>query len=169
MPQIERNLLFHYLPVLKGFRTNVGDITVYGRRSLDALDSLIRTIKKGYMSTVERLNHSSEKVRLHTSCCGRFSKQTTTLYLSVLEAAKGNSLITIWETRKGQHRRLIISSCDVYYLDFNSNVFGKVAEKLAIEKFCGARQITSLNAFLLSFIQSLKRPRNPLPLAVGSL
>lgn len=43
------------------------------------------------------------------------------------------------------------------YLDFDGKVFGAVTEKLAIEKFRGARQVNTLKAFPLKFHPAAKK------------
>jgi hypothetical protein len=55
MPQIEQNLLYHYLPELEAYRARiVGGFIMY-LKSIDGLDLLIRTIKNRYQSITERL------------------------------------------------------------------------------------------------------------------
>ena len=48
------------------------------------------------------------------------------------------------------------------YLDFDGKVFGTVLAKLAIEKFRGARQINTLNAFPLKFHPTREKMRTRL-------
>ena len=54
--QVERNLLFQYLPELRAYRSNSADSCAHNREILEAFDLLIRTVKKGYEDITQRLN-----------------------------------------------------------------------------------------------------------------
>jgi hypothetical protein len=60
------------------------------------------------------------------------------------------------KTMKGRVKYFHIKT---YYLDFDGKVFGEALSKHAIEKFCGAKQITALKMFYLKYYLSEKHIR----------
>lgn len=144
-------MLFHYLPELEGYRKHAADSTPSGQQGLRALELLIRTVKSSYKSTFERLRPLLEEGKITYDLLWALFKAS--MHVISICSGSGKSRCLRYnmgeEKKTGQGVEYFELQCQ--YLDFDGKVFGMVTEKLAIEKFRGAKTITTLDTFPIRF------------------
>lgn len=151
MPKVEQNLLFHYLPELEAYRVDQGQGLTPGGKSVNALDLLIRTIKDRYASIIDRLNPLLKEGKITYDLLWAFFKANTHIISMCAGSGKLRCLRYDMGEEKKTDQGLEYFEMQCRYIDFDGKLFGTVLAKLPIEKFRGARQIHSLNAFPLRF------------------
>ena len=68
-----------------------------------------------------------------------------------MEAVSQELSGSTWAKRKKTNQGVEYFELQCQYLDFDGKVFGAVTERLAVEKFRGARRINTLNTFPIQF------------------
>jgi hypothetical protein len=144
-------LLFHYLPELEAHRAEAAVDSVGNSKSFEALDLLINTIKKSYRSTTERLTPLLEEGKVTYDLLWALFKANGHVISICPGSSKPRCLRYDMGEEKKTHQGVEYFELQCQYIDFDGKVFGVVVEKLAIEKFRGAREINILNVFPLKF------------------
>jgi hypothetical protein len=131
-------------------------------KSIDALDLLIRTIKDRYRLTTERLVPLLEEGKITYDLLWALFKANS----HIISICPGSSKLRCLRYDIGEEKKtdqgVEYFELQSQYLDFDGKVFGTVLAKLAIEKFCGARQIHTLDAFPLGFHPTHEKTRESL-------
>lgn len=151
MAQIERNLLYQYLPELEAYRTKLSDDISQDAAELKHLNLLADFIKRKYASTNDRLIPLLENGEIAYDLLWALFKPNTIVYTTCLDTEK--SLCFRFDTAE---ERTATNGTTYFhmncrYLDSDGAVFGEVSAALGIEKFAGVMQIVNLAAFPLPY------------------
>ena len=144
-------MLFHYLPELAAYRADGAGDSIANRKKFEALDLLMNTIKKSYRSTTERLIPLLEEGKVTYDLLWALFKANGHVISICPGSGKPRCLRYDMGEEKKTNQGVEYFELQCQYIDFDGKVFGVVIEKLAIEKFRGARQINTLNVFPLKF------------------
>ena len=144
-------MLLHYLPELEAHRADAAVDSVANSKSFEALDLLINTIKKNYRSTIEGLIPLLEEGKVTYDLLWALFKANSHVISICPGSRKPRCLRYDMGEEKKTHQGVEYFELQCQYIDFDGKIFGVVIEKLAIEKFRGARQINTLNVFPLKF------------------
>lgn len=119
--------------------------------TLKALDLLIHTINNTYNSTTERLTALLADGKITYDLLWALFKANSHVFTTCRGSRKPRSVKYDFGEEKKTNQGVKYFELQCRYFDFDGKVFGEVADRLAIEKFHGAKQIDTLNAFPLEY------------------
>ena len=118
---------------------------------MPGLDLLIGTVRNRYLSTTESLIPLLEDGKITYDLLWALFKANGHVISTCHGSGKQRCLRFDVGEEKKTNQGVEYFELQCQYLDFDGKVFGAVTEKLAIERFRGARQINSLNTFPIQF------------------
>jgi hypothetical protein len=146
--QIERNVLYHFLPVLETYAKST---LPEASESLEHLNLLIHHMRGAYASTNQRLATLLDNGEITFDLLWAIFKPNTPVHGSCLGTDKPRCI----KYSFGEQR--ITKSGNEYfhiegrYLDFDGQQFGEATTALGIYRFRGVKRINSLDAFPLEY------------------
>ncbi|KAK5936471.1 hypothetical protein PMZ80_011292 [Knufia obscura] len=150
-PSFEHNLLFHYLPELEEYQASATRDGARDLTSLKALNLLIRTIKDRAKAPSERLDPLLREGKITYDLLWALFKANSHVITTCLGSGQLRCLQYNVGEEKKTEQGVEYFELQCQYLDFDGKVFGTVTERLPIERFHGARPITTLDIYPLYF------------------
>jgi hypothetical protein len=154
--QVERNLLYHYLPELESHRNRV-QVNAAKTTSIKHLDLLIDCVKTVYMPTSQNLLPLLDHGEITYDLLPLLFKPNTLVHTTCFGTKKPRCAIydSAEEKEKRSGEKYFSMACR--YLDFDGKTFGTAPISLAIPKFRGTKRINTLRAFPLKYHQNEKQ------------
>ncbi|KAK5936447.1 hypothetical protein PMZ80_011313 [Knufia obscura] len=150
-PSFEHNLLFHYLPELEEYQASATRDEARDLTSLKALNLLIHTIKDRAKAPSERLDPLLREGKITYDLLWALFKANSHVITTCLGSGQLRCLQYNVGEEKKTEQGVEYFELQCQYLDFDGKVFGTVTERLPIERFHGARPITTLDIYPLYF------------------
>ncbi len=147
-------MLYSYLSELEAYRTTA---TGHDSKILEALDLLIHTIKDTYKSTTERFTGLVADGKITFDLLWVLFKANDHVVTICRGSRKPRCLIYDFGEEKTTDQGVKYFELQCRYLDFDGKVFGEVIDKLAVERFHGAKQINALGVFPLAYHPSQEK------------
>jgi hypothetical protein len=150
--QVERNLLYYYLPEFELYRSRIQANTTKAT-SITHLDLLIDCIKTIYIPISQDLLPLLGYSEITYDLLPLLFKLNTLVYTRCFDTKKSWYIIYDSAEEKVDRLKEKYFSIVYRYLDFNSKITGKASIYLAIPKFRGIKRINTLRAFPLKYHQ----------------
>nr|KMM69764.1 hypothetical protein CPAG_06078 [Coccidioides posadasii RMSCC 3488] len=157
-PQVERNILYHFLPELEAYRNSVvndGPDT-YEQKHMDLL---IQHLRQAYKTVTERLHSLLSGRKITYDLLWALFKPN----MPVFTTCDGSGEPRCVKYDSGMEKTTVqgVEYFEIHgrYLDFDGEVFGEVSETLRIKKFSGAKRIENLAAHPLEYQEKDMRER----------
>ncbi|KAK5080063.1 hypothetical protein LTR64_008773 [Lithohypha guttulata] len=149
--RFEQNLLFHYLPELEEYRASATRFEAHDPTSLKALDLLMCTIKDRLRASSERLDPLLRQGKITYDLLWALFKANS----HVVATCPGSGQVRCLQYNTGDEKKteqgIEYFELQCQYLDFDGKVFVTVTERLPVERFRGAREITTLDTYPIHF------------------
>jgi hypothetical protein len=147
MEQIERDLLYHFLPELKNHQS---DSENFSKNATLHLGKLVQHLEEVYRSTMDQLKSLLEHRKMTWDLLWAFLKPGTLVFMNCPSTGLPRCI------RYSYGEKKVIRGRDCFeinghYFDFDGEVFGESTETLQIESFRGTRLIEALPVFPLSY------------------
>ena len=176
--QVERNLLYHYLPELESHRSRIQAVDIWDSglhipdvnsanpvnnaakaTSIKHLDLLIDCIKTIYTPTCQNLLPLLDHSEITYDLLPLLFKPNTLVYTRCFGTKKPRCVIydSAEEKKNRSEEKYFSMACR--YLDFDGKTFGIASINLAIPKFRGTKRINTLRAFPLKYHQDEKQAK----------
>jgi hypothetical protein len=146
---VEQSLFYHYLSDLEEYRQNVS--ATLDRFTLEHLDLLLDFIRTAYASTTERVGPLLEKHNITYDLLWTLFKPNTLVYTKCFGTGQPRCVRYEFGEEKRTKDGVEYFHIKARYLDFDGKVFGETSSDHAIEKFRGAKRITALEIFPLTY------------------
>jgi hypothetical protein len=156
MKQIERDLLYHYLPELEYC---VAKPTSYNSTTIDKLQVLIRYISESYTATSQRLTPLLEHGEINYDLLPFLFKPNDPVYTTCFGTGKPRCVKYDAGEEKTKSSGEKFYRLDCRYFDFDGKIFGEVSTSVDIPKFRGCVCINTLKAFPLLYHSASSRIR----------
>lgn len=147
--QLERNIVYNYLPELEAYRRKMGNNRDHDFRSLQHIDFFIDYMRKCYATTSSRLVPLLENGETTYDLLWALFRPNTILYTTCNGADKPRCVFLDYGGEIVAHDGTRHYSLMCRYLDFDGDALGEVVANITIEKFRGTRCISTLKAFPL--------------------
>jgi hypothetical protein len=150
--QVERNLLYQYLPEFESHRSRI-QANAAKAISINHLDLLIDCVKSIYKPTSQDLLPLLDHGEITYDLLPLLFKPNTLVYTICFGTKKPRCVIYDLAEEKVDRSEEKYLSMACRYLDFDGKTFGKASINLAIPKFRGTKRIHTLRAFPLKYHQ----------------
>jgi hypothetical protein len=150
--QVERNLLYHYLPEFESHRSRI-QANAAKAASITHLDLLIDCIKTIYIPMSQDLLPLLGLGEITYDLLPLLFKPNTLVYTRCFGTKKSRCVIYDSAEEKVDRSKEKYFSMACRYLDFDGKTTGKASIYLAIPKFRGTKRINTLRAFPLKYHQ----------------
>ena len=149
--QVDRNLLYHYLPELEAYRTKLSDDVGQGGAELKHLNLLVDFMKSKYASTTDRLIPLIKNGEIIYDLLWALFKPNTVVYTTCLDTEKGLCFRFDRGDEKMSSAGVTYFHMECRYLDYDGVVFGEVSTALGVAKFADVKRIVTPDAFPLAY------------------
>jgi hypothetical protein len=154
--QIERDLLYQYLPELENC---LAKPTSYESTTIDKLQVLIRYISESYTATSQRLTPLVEHGEISYDLLPFLFKPNDPVYTTCFGTGKPRCVKYDAGEEKTKSNGEKFYRLDCRYFDFDGKIVGEVSTSIDIPKFRGYVRINRLKAFPLSYHPAAGRIR----------
>ncbi len=148
--QIERNILYYYLPELGAYQSPADNSPSY----LGHLDLLINYIESTYASTTQRLIPLLKNGEITYDLLWALFKPNSIVYTTCFGTDVPRCIKHDFGEERETNQRVKYFRVEGRYLDFDGKVFGEARLALSVEKFRGVKRINLLEAFPLEYHQN---------------
>ena len=149
--QVDRNLLYHYLPELEAYGNKLSDDVGQDGAELKHLNLLVDFMKNRYAPTTARLTPLLENGEITYDLLWALYKPNTIVYTTCLDTEKALCIRFDRGEEKMSSTGVTYFHMECRYLDSDGAVFGEVSTALGIAKFAGVKRIATLDAFPLAY------------------
>ena len=143
--------MYHYLDELEAHQKKMSHEHSNNLTSLQHLGLLIDHIRKDHAVTTNHLVSLLDNGEITYDLLWALYKPNTVVYTTCVGTAKPRCVVFDYGEERTTHGNTKYYNMICRYLDYDGSVFGETSIELGINKFRGAKRISSLNAFPLRY------------------